>query len=289
MRAELLIDCKCQLGEGPLWHTGRQELFWFDILGKRLYSATADGHMQGEWAFDRHASAAAIVSDTELAIAQAGKVIRLDLASDARTDLAPLEADMPGNRSNDGRVHPSGAFWIGTMSLTDTPGMGSVYAMRAGRMERVVRDISISNSICFSPDGRTAYFADTPTGLIVKCAIDPDTGLPVSSWELFADTRNEPGKPDGSVVDSEGCLWSARWGGFSVIRYTPQGSIDRVIEVPSRNVTCPSFGGADLRTLFLTTARSGLNTEQLNSDPHAGGIYVMEPGVAGQAEPNFIP
>src|SRR5690606_7112895 len=134
-----------------------------------------------------------------------------------------------------------GGFWIGTMSRRGghDEGAGTVYQYRAGQLDRVFDAITIPNSICFAPDGRTGYLADTSSNLIQKCALDPATGLPAGPWEAFAHT-GELGSPDGAVVDSEGFLWSARWGGSAVVRHAPDGSVDRMIELPVSRVTCPA-------------------------------------------------
>src|SRR5690606_17072193 len=133
--------------------------------------------------------------------------------------------------------------------------------------------------------GRIAYWTDTPTQKILKCAVDPATGLPVGDWQLFADVSGHRGYPDGAVVDSAGYLWNARWGGGCVVRHAPDGSIDRVVEVPVSQVTCPAFGGEDLRRLFITTANKNLSAEQLAAEKVAGGVFFIDVDVTGQPEP----
>jgi sugar lactone lactonase YvrE len=198
--------------------------------------------------------------------------------------LHDIEREIPANRTNDSRVHPSGAFWIGTMVKEEGPKDGSVYHYRAGEIKKIIENVAIPNATCFSPDGRIAYFTDTPTKKILKCATDPETGLPVGEWELFADVSDHRGWPDGAVVDSEGYLWNARWGGSCVVRHAPDGSIDRIIEVPVSQVTCPAFGGKDLKTLFITTAAKTLTPEQLAAEKVAGGVFAIEVDVAGLPE-----
>src|SRR5262249_49469933 len=150
-------------------------------------------------------------------------------------------------------INPAGGFWIGTMSRKGDhePNSGAVYQYRGGTLTTLFAQISIPNAICFSPDGGTAYFADTPTKKMLKRPIDAATGLPTGDWTLFADTEGHRGYPDGAIVDAEGYVWSARWGGNCVVRHAPDGSIDRVVEVPSANVTCPALGGPDLKTLYI--------------------------------------
>lgn len=280
--AELFIDCRNELGEGPLWHPGRSELFWFNITGKTLNNADASGKVLNTWNFNEPVTAAAIIDNETLLIATASKLIRFSIANGTHELHMPLEADNPDTRSNDSRVNPAGGFWIGTMSLIGDRTAGSVYQYRAGKLEKLFGNIGIPNSTCFSPDGTLAYWADTPSGKIRKCAIDPQTGMPVGEWQDHIDTGG--GRPDGAVIDSEGYLWSARWGGGCVVRHAPDGSIDEIIDVPVSNITCPAFGGDDLKTLYLTTARQSLSPEQLEKEPQAGGIFSLQVDVPGLPE-----
>lgn len=282
--ARLLIDSKCELGEGPFWHPARQQLFWFDINEQTLFAASADGEIKDSWLFNETVTAAAIVDDHTLVLASENGLIRFDLAVGGMNRIVDIESDIPANRSNDCRVHPSGAFWIGTMVKEEGPKEGSVYHYRSGALTRIIENVAIPNATCFSPDGRIAYWADTPSKKILKCATDPQTGLPIGDWELFADVSDHRGYPDGAVIDSEGYLWNARWGGSCVVRHAPDGSVDRVIEVPVSQVTCPAFGGKDLKTLFITTAAKTLSPEQLAQEKVAGGVFAIEVDVPGLPE-----
>jgi sugar lactone lactonase YvrE len=282
--AKLLVDSQCALGEGPFWHAGRQQLFWFDINNKTLFAIDADGKAEGEWHFKEIVTAAAIIDDNTLALATETGLKRFDLTTGDTLDLVDIERDIPANRTNDSRVHPSGAFWIGTMVKEEGPKEGSVYHYRNGKLTRIIGNVAIPNATCFSPDGRIAYWADTPDQKILKCAVDPTTGMPVGEWELFADVADHPGYPDGAVVDSQGFVWNARWGGSCVIRYAPDGSIDRIVDVPVSQVTCPAFGGKDLKRLFLTTANKNMSAEQLAAEKIAGGVFYIDLDVAGLPE-----
>lgn len=284
--ARLIVDCRCQTGEGVLWNHLRQEIFWFDIPGKILYSARPDGSEVKARPLDWMGSAAGIVDRDTLVVAAQGGIFRYDLATEGKTRLVELEPDLPGNRSNDGRVNPAGGLWIGTMAHAEGAGLysGSVYQYRSGQLKKLFGDIRIPNATCFSPDGRTAYFTDTPNKIIMKRPIDPSTGEPMGFWSVFADTHDDPGSPDGAVIDSEGFLWCARWGGHRVIRYTPDGRIDREIMVAASQVACPGFGGSDLKTLYIATARKNLDAAALEKEPAAGGLFAIEVDVAGQQE-----
>ncbi|MEP7240394.1 MAG: SMP-30/gluconolactonase/LRE family protein [Devosia sp.] len=285
--AELFIDSRCELGEGPFWHPLQDRLFWFDILNKTLYSATAGGIMVDRFIFETYVSAAGIIDADNLGIASASGIFKLNLPTDGRELLVPLEPSA-ATRANDGRVNPAGGLWIGTMGLKD-PGRvaaGSLYQVRNGKAERLAADIFIPNATCFSPDGRTAYFADTIAGVIRKIAIDPETGLPIGEWQEFVG-GDHPGDPDGAIVDAEGFVWNARWGGSCVIRFSPDGKVDRVVKVPVSKVTCPALGGKDFKTLYLTSAREGMSPDELAAQPGAGSIFALEVDVPGLPEPLF--
>lgn len=287
--AKLLIDSQCALGEGPIWHDGRQQLFYFDINEQSLFAANAEGEIEESWLFNETVTAAAIVDDTMLVLASENGLIEFDLTMGGINRLIDIERDNDANRSNDCRVHPSGAFWIGTMVKEEGPKQGSVYHYRAGQLTRIIENVAIPNATCFSPDGRIAYWTDTPTQRILKCAVDPETGLPAGEWELFADVSEHRGYPDGAVVDSEGYLWNARWGGSCIIRYAPDGSIDRIVEVPVSQVTCPAFGGKDLKRLFITTANKTMSEEQLAKEKVAGGVFYIDVDVPGLPEARIVP
>lgn len=285
--ARLLLDCQCQLGEGPIWHPGRQQLFFFDINEQTLFAVTAAGEIVDSWLFNETVAAAAVVDDHTLVLATDTGLKEFDLNTGGMNRINEIEADNPLTRTNDSRVHPSGAFWIGTMTRAEEEPGGAVYHYRAGVLTTIKSGVKIPNATCFSPDGRIAYWSDTPTRKIMQVATDPATGLPIGEWTLFADVSEGRGYPDGAVVDSQGYLWNAKWGGSCVVRHAPDGSIDRIVEVPVSQVTCPAFGGPDLKTMFITTAAKNLSAEQLAAERHAGSLFAIELDVAGQPEPTI--
>ncbi|ODT76436.1 MAG: hypothetical protein ABS76_31255 [Pelagibacterium sp. SCN 64-44] len=283
--ARLVFDCQCALGEGPIWHPGRQKLFFFDINAETLYSVRADGSLADQWLFNEIVAAAAIVDDETLLLATETGLKGFQIATGGLAPIHAIEADNPATRTNDSRVHPSGAFWIGTMDKgpAEAP-LGALYHYRHGQLTTLKTDVAIPNATCFSPDGRIAYWTDTPTRRILKVATDPETGLPIGDWQLFADVSDGPGYPDGAVVDAEGYLWNARWGGSCVVRHAPDGSVDRVVELPVSQVTCPAFGGPDLKTLFITTANKNMSPDQLAAEKIAGGLFAIDLDIAGLPE-----
>lgn len=282
MSHRIFDDRVCQLGEGPLWHPERGQFFWFDITGKRLLSQAGDEAL--EWNFDECASAAGWIDRETLIIATETGLRRFDIGSGAHEPLAALEADNAGTRSNDGRADPQGGFWIGTMGKDSAKGAGAIYRYHRGAVERLYPDITVPNSICFAPDGRRAYFADTRQRRIMTQALDAE-GWPDGAPDVFVDLHEEGLNPDGAVVDAEGGLWSAQWGAARVARYTPEGTFDRAIEVGGRHASCPAFGGAGLTRMIVTTACQGID----DPDSAQGLVYKVDPGSKGQAEHKVIP
>ncbi|NKX45495.1 SMP-30/gluconolactonase/LRE family protein [Roseicyclus persicicus] len=275
----------CILGEGPLWHPARRQLFWFDIMGKRLMTRDADGPR--EWRFDRHVSAAGWVDDATLLVATETDLVRFSLADGSSERLVPLEADNPVTRSNDGRADPQGGFWIGTMGKHAEPGAGALYRYHRGELRRLRDGITIPNATSFAPDGRTAYFADTAQHLVWRIALDAE-GWPQGDWTVFLDHRETGLNPDGAVVDADGHLVVAEWGASRLARYTPDGNLAQEFPLPVPQPTCPAFGGADLSTLYVTSARQGLPNDAMDAAPLSGQTLSLQTALTGQPEHRVI-
>lgn len=264
-------DTQCQLGEGPLWHPERQQLFWCDILNHRL-------HSKGQhWQFDTYVSAAGWVDRDTLLVASARALHRFDILTGDHEEICPLEADNPVTRSNDGRADPQGGFWIGTMGIDAEDGAGAIYRYYKGELRQLFAPITISNAICFAPDGKTAYFTDTPTQRIMRVALDAK-GWPDGDPVLHIDLSATNFRPDGAVVDMAGNLWNAQWGNARVAGYAPDGTFIMAHDFPAKQTTCPAFGGPDMRRLHCTSAATGLD-----GDDH-GKTFAIETEITGQKE-----
>ena len=277
----------CELGEGALWHPLRRQLFWFDILGKRLHTIE-DGQSQS-WSFVEMVSAAGWVSRDVLLIAGERDLFLFDLETEEIETVAELEADDPGTRSNDGRADRQGGFWIGTMGKRggENPGRGSIWRWYRGELRRLFSGLTIPNSICFSPDGRFAHFSDTLTHRIQRVALDAD-GWPVGEPETFIDLSAEGILPDGAVVDAAGNLWNAQWGAARVACYAPDGQFLKAVPMGASQTSCPAFGGEGLGTLYCTTAREGMDEAALAADPEAGKTFAVQGVGPGLPEPQVI-
>lgn len=278
--AEVFSATACALGEGPLWHPERQQLFWFDILGKALL--TVEEGQERRWTFGDYVSAAAWVDRGTLLIASATALWRFDIASGTRERLIGLEADDPVTRSNDGRADPWGGFWIGTMGINAEEGAGAIYRYCRGELRKLYGGITISNAICFAPDGSCAYWTDTRRGVIQRQWLDPDHGWPHGAPEAFLDLSGEGFGADGAVVDAEGNLWNAQWGASRVACYDPEGKLLETWPVPTPQASCPAFGGPDLTTLYVTTAAEG------GLPAPAGQTFRIETGHRGQREHQVV-
>ena len=269
----------CALGEGPFWHPGRGQFFWFDILGRRLLAQGG-----AEWHFDRMASAAGRLGGGELLVATETGLAVLDLGTGALRGHVAVEADRADTRANDGRTDPFGGFWFSTMGKRAEPGAGSIYRYYRGRVERLFGDITIPNAISFAGDGRLAYFADTARRIVWAQDLDAE-GWPEGPRRVFLDLAPEGLNPDGAAMDDKGGLWIAKWGAGAVMRYDAQGRRTHSLTVPGRHASCPAFGGADLGDMLVTTACEGIEAP----DAAQGLPYLLRPGFHGLPEPEVVP
>ncbi len=281
MTASVFDDRTCELGEGPLRHPERKQLFWFDIMANTLHTRTDAGPQS--WDFGERVSAAGWVDQTTLLVASETKLQKFDIETGTIGHVIDLEADNAVTRSNDGRADPFGGFWIGTMGKSAEKEAGSIYRYYRGELRKLFGGITIPNSICFAPDGRTAYFTDTPTRIVKKVSLASD-GWPDAEPEVFVDLNDSEMNPDGAVTDSEGAVWCAHWGAHCVTRYLPDGTKDINLEVGGAHASCPAFGGDGYKTLFVTTACEGID----NPSAAEGKVYSALVSVAGLPEPRVI-
>ena len=277
------IGPECALGEGPLWHPLRNQLFWFDIPAGRLHVSDAMGGQRQHWDFGEPASAAGWIDEDRLIVATASALNVFDISTGQWSVLCPMESDNPLTRSNDGRIAPDGSFWIGTMALDAAKKAGAYYRYKAGGLDLLLGEISIPNATCFSPDKKTAYLANGGQQTIWRWALD-EAGNPIGERQVHVSLKGGSIYPDGAVCDAEGYLWNAQWAGSRLARYAPDGSLDKIIDLPVSQPTCPAFGGEDLKLMFITSAREGLSAESLKQQPDAGKVIVIDMDVAGLPE-----
>lgn len=279
-RAEQLTDPVAHHGEGPVWWDAWGGLRFVDMLAGDVLHLRADGtvertHVGKVAAALRPRSRGGAVVATERAFALAAR----DDLSDLR--VLPDVWDDPGIRFNEGGCDPDGRFWCGTMAYDEAAGAGSMYRLAAAdpyAVERLWGDVTISNGLGFSPDGRLAYYNDTPTRTV--SVLDYVEGG-LRYRRDFASLRDEDEKagfPDGLCVDDEGGVWVALFGGSAVRHYTRDGRLDEVVDLPVSQVTACTFGGPGLRELFITSSAEGLDR---SAEPLAGALFAFTPGVSG--------
>ncbi|MEM7444789.1 MAG: SMP-30/gluconolactonase/LRE family protein [Pseudomonadota bacterium] len=295
MKAECVVDCRNHLGEGAYWDDEAGLLWWLDVpQPSKLFaldpsSAKVESYDMPEMI----ASMARWHGRDGLLIASHGG-LNFWSKSSGLEHLKRPEPAKPFNRCNDGAADRKGRFWFGTMQNNLAPdgtplelieASGTLYRLDPDlSLHAMESDIMISNTVCWSPDASTMYFCDTATGWISAYDFDEEAGTIANKRQFASFDR---GVPDGSTVDAEGGLWSARWDGSCVVRFSADGSVDRVVEVPCPLVTSCAFGGKDLDTLYITTARYGQDEDALAETPTAGSLFAVKPGVKGVADGVF--
>lgn len=276
------------LGEGILWDARSQILWWTDIQARCLhrYHWDRDSTEIIETP-DRVGSFGLVAGRQELIVAFANGIALYDPVSGSLATFQDQERLEPGIRFNDGRVDRQGRFWAGTM--VEGPQADRAACLYSVDSSRIVRreasGIRIANSLCFSPDGALMYFADSPTRTIRVYDLVDGTKM-LGAPRTLVQTP-DGAFPDGAAVDSDGCLWSAHWGAGHVVRYTPSGSVDRILELPTCQPSCVCFAGPDLDVLCVTTAREGLDDAVLRSEPHAGDVFLYRLGIKGLPESEY--
>ena len=282
-----------QLGETPFWDEATQRLYWCDIVGREVRRLDPASGRIARWPMPQYCSGVVPTDDGQAMVMLVDGVYRLDLESGGTSPFTRPDTD-PRNRSNEVRTDPQGRLWLGSMFNNIGPhgedrpveaSNGSVFCVTAdGFAKRMLSDIAITNTFCWSPDGTRFYTNDTKRRVIWSFAYDPD-GPTLHDRQVFAEGDVAPGNPDGSSMDEDGCLWNARWGGGRFVRFTPQGKVDRVIELPAKQPSSCAFGGPDRKTLYMTSARQG--QDDLALDALDGSLFVTELDVAGLPMPRF--
>jgi L-arabinonolactonase len=280
-----LIPSQNQLGEGPLWHPNEQALYWVDIHQQRVERYHPGSGKRKTWQFSSEITALGINAKGGFVATSAKSFGLWNGKSEPIKDLSKPEPDLSHNRFNDGAVGPDGCFWAGTMSEKvdlDAPPPGSFYHFSRRVTTRLESGLFISNGLGWSPDQKYFYLTDSPIRTIYRYEYDLKSGE-LGEKQVLIHTPEESGVPDGLTVDAEGCLWSAQWGGWKVIRYDPDGTRMQEIELPVEHPTSCTFGGPQLDELFITSAWTPLTAEQRATQPLAGDIFHLQVEVKGQA------
>ncbi|QDC00703.1 SMP-30/gluconolactonase/LRE family protein [Mesorhizobium sp. 8] len=287
MKADVAVAAENILGECPIWCGRTQTLYWVDGRAPALHALDPAGGGTTRFAMPETIGSICLTEKGDLLAAMTTGVFRLSRGGVLGAMVFAREADQPDNRFNDGRCDRRGRFWVGTMNDKARIATGNLWRIGPDlAATRMAGDIIVPNSLAFSPDDRTMYLSDTYRHEIHAYDFDIDDGT-LSNRRLFADLHDRPGRPDGSAIDAEGCLWNAEYAGGRVVRYRPDGRIDRAIELPVSQPSCCCFGGPALDELYITSARQRLSPQELAAQPLAGALFVVRPGVRGLPEARF--
>ncbi|MCI0709325.1 MAG: SMP-30/gluconolactonase/LRE family protein [Chloroflexi bacterium] len=279
---EHVLAVNCELGEGPIWNVQEQKLYWVDILQNTIHTYQPERQIHQAIEFEDHVCAMGFRKKGGMVLATRKHFAMWD--DDLQT-VEELEFDLKDNRFNDGAVDRQGRFWAGTMNPSSPT--GSLYRLNHDlTVEKMVTGVTISNGIGWSPDNTTMYFTDSPLCVIYAYDFDPPTGS-ISNKRVFIQI-GDAGVPDGLTVDSEGYIWSARYGGAKVVRYSPDGKFDREIALPVEKVTSVALGGPDLTDLYITSAWEGYTEVEIQENPMAGDLFRAVVEVPGLPEPYFL-
>ncbi len=285
LRPELLLDARCDLGEGPMWHPERGVVTWVEIYEGRVNVLGLDGAVGEPVEVGRRVGAAVPAEGGGLLLATDEGFATVSADGD-RTLVAPVEADREDTFMNDGKVDPAGRFWAGTVAVDPgtqlaVPGGGSLYCLSPdGTVRTALGGVSLSNGMDWSPDGRTFYFVDSLTGRVDAYPFDVSTG-DLGERRTVVEIPAADGFADGMCVDADGCLWLAIWGSGQLRRHRPDGELDLAVDFPVSQVTSCAFAGPDLDLLVVTSARRHLSDEQARAEPHAGSVFCLRPGPRG--------
>lgn len=282
---DVFSDIPCALGESAVWDGTR--FYWVDVTGCRVYARTWDDASVRSLAVPSPVGAVAPRAAGGLVAALRHEVAFLDVDRGTCEPVVPVEADVPGNRLNDGAVDPAGRFWFGSMDLAESAPTGTFYRLDADlTLTPAFGGIVCSNGPAWSPDGRTMYHVDSTRRMIRSYDVDPDTGA-VGPGRPFVSDEDCAWFPDGVTVDAEGFVWNCKWDGARLVRYAPDGSVDRVVRVPVPRPTRCAFVGPDRSALAVTSARIGLDATTLAEYPLSGMVLLLDPDARGAPGPAF--
>ena len=278
MTADLILDAKATLGEGAIWHSQKQVLFWVDILGKRFWRFDPATGQQEPFEIGQFVGTIVPRRTGGVLLALHRGLASYNLDAKQLTMLCDPESGKPELRFNDGKCDPAGRFWAGTMPTEGRGPAGSLFCLFTDlRCERKLSDVWCSNGIVWSLDRRTMYYIDTHFGTVDAFDYELETGA-ISNRRVAITIPPDTGHPDGSTMDAEGMIWVAHWGGARVTRWDPRtGKLLATVTVPAQQVSSCAFGGPKLDRLYITTARRGLEA----TDPLAGGLFCADVGVKG--------
>jgi sugar lactone lactonase YvrE len=282
LAVECVVDARNTTGESPVWSAREAALYWVDIPDGWIHRWQPATGERRNWQLPASVGSIGLREVGGLVAAMRTGFHLFDLETGKLTFLFHPELDVTTNRLNDGKVSPEGRFWAGTMDeRPEKEPVGNLYRLDADhRCTRMAGGVKVSNGLAWSPDGRTMYHSDSRGAAIFRYAYEPATGA-IGPREVFVSMQPDWGRPDGGATDEEGCYWSCGISAGRINRFSPAGELIEYVELPITHPTMPCFGGPDGRTLYVTSLRENLTDAELAKTPQAGGVFMLEPGVAG--------
>ncbi len=285
MRIEKIIHCQNDLGEGPIWHTQENALYWLDINNSLILQRGADSEAVKTYEMPMRVTALGLRQSGGFVCATEKGLHFWDGKSTKLEFINHPEEGKAGARFNDGKVDRAGRFWAGTMDPRNAT--SALYRLDTDLSVRKMEEgITISNGIGWRPDNSVMYYADTLAYTVFAYDFNLQTGA-ISNKRVFFQVESDFGKPDGLTVDTQGYVWVAFYDGWKVVRYKSDGSEDLRVDLPVARPTCPTFGGANLDELYITSAIDGFSTQELEKQPQAGDLFMLKPDMKGLPEPFF--
>ena len=291
---QLAFNEPMAVGESPLWHAAENCLYWVDIDGFAIHRLHPDSGAHTSWSAPSEPSALGLCQDGALVVALREGFARFNPVSGSFTPIAVAPYDTGISRFNDGKVDPAGRFWVGTMYEPKDAQKAAMYVLERGAVRRAWEGgMTTSNGLAFSLDNRFMYHSDTTTHRIDRYPYDPATGElgEAQAFQRFDSDKSAPGyggRPDGGAVDCEGAYWSAMFEGGRLLRFGADGALLREIKLPLRCPTMMAFGGADLRTLYITSAGSKRPAAERERYPLSGCLLALRVEVPGLPEPQYL-
>jgi len=279
---QCVVDARNLIGESPLWSAREAALYWVDIPAGEIHRWHPASGVQRMWTLPAAVGSIGLVARGGLVVAMRSGFHLFDPLTEKLEFLCHPEPERTANRLNDGKVSPEGRFWAGTMDeRPQKEPIGSLYRLDPDHScTRMAGDVKVSNGLAWSPDGRVMYHSDSRGGAIFRYTYEPESGT-IGPRSVFAAMQSDWGRPDGGATDAEGCYWSCGVSAGRINRFNPAGELIEYVELPVTHPTMPCFGGADGRTLFVTSLRENLSATELARTPQAGGVFMLEPRVAG--------
>lgn len=281
---DCVLDVGAALGEGAVWDDRERVLYWVDINGHTLNRFDPERGGNRAWMMPCEIGCFGLREKGGFVVALRTGFAFFDPMSETLEPIADPEEHLPDNRFNDGTVDPGGRMIAGTMPMGERRPVAAFYRLAVDRtVEKILDGFTVTNGTAFSPDGRIFYFSDSERGIqtIWSCSYDADSGE-IGERQVFATTHELAGRPDGGTIDADGCYWMAGVGGWQLVRFTPAGAVDRIVEMPVEKPTKIAFGGPDLDTLFVTSIGEGLSEDERRRQPQAGGLFALSiPGITG--------